>query len=287
MSDRDAYLDEMRFLRELSDRDVEGLLSRRSGGESENEDVAAFLRDLRDVYTEAPSGPTEVTHVAAIARAARALADGHEELTPPHRSSIQGAKQTNRRGTMTKKRLALLTAGLALAAPLSMAGLATAGVTLPDAARAPFDQLGVELPNQATSDDVHAVIDSTPPDQRDCSFGQEVAQAANGGKGGPGEDPCAQANDGAPDSGNSDNEHADIGRSFGEQTSTDAQDNASQDGQAFGERTSQGAQELGEQQSQAAQETGVDQSQAGQETAAEQSQAGQQTASQASGGQAP
>lgn len=286
MSDRDAYRDEMRILSGLSDRDVDCLLSGRPGEESESEELAVFLRDLRAVYTEAPSEAIEATHVAAIARAACALAPGREELTPAQRPSTQAPNQAKRRGTMTKKRLALLTAGLALAVPLSLAGLATAGVTLPDAARAPFDQLGLELPNQATADDVQAVIDSIPTDQRDCSFGQEVAQAANGGTGGPSVDPCEQGNAASElgsENGNADNEHADLGRSFGEQTSTDAGQNASQDGQDLGEPTSQGAQELGQEQSQAGGQATAE----GQQTGAEHSQEGQQTASQLSGGHAP
>lgn len=285
MSDPDAYRDEMRILSGLNGRDVDRLLSGRPGEESASEELAVFLRDLRAVYTEAPSEAIEATHVAAIARAARAVAPGRDELTPAQRPSTQAPNHAKRRGTMTKRRLALLTAGLALAVPLSLAGLATAGVTLPDAARAPFDQLGVELPNQATADEVQAVIDST--DQRDCSFGQEVSQAANGGTDGPSVDPCEQGNAASElgsENGNADNEHADLGRSFGEQTSTDARQNASQDGQPLGEPTSQGAQELGQEQSQAGGPTTAEQ---GQQTGAEHSQEGQQTASQLSGGHAP
>lgn len=191
---------------------------------------------------------------------------------------------------MTRKRLALLTVGLVLGAPLAIGGLATAGITLPDAAQAPFDELGVELPNQASADEVRAVIDSTPPGERACEFGQQVAQAANDGRAGPGEDPCAQQEnlDGGQNqngaavtqngTGNAQNAnvHAELGRSFGQATAADAQQNASQDGRAFGERISAAAKQLGSQQSQAAHQNAG----AGQGIAEQNSQIGQQIAEQ-------
>jgi hypothetical protein len=74
---------------------------------------------------------------------------------------------------------------------LCTAGLALAGVNLPDPARQAFERLGVSLPNQAgegegqagehaRSDEVKAVIDATDPSDRGCEFGHRVAVAARG-----------------------------------------------------------------------------------------------------------
>ena len=73
---------------------------------------------------------------------------------------------------------------------LSSAGLAVAGVDLPDPASTAFERVGMSLPNQATEEErgeqereaaVRAVIDATPPSaRRGCAFGQRVAEAARG-----------------------------------------------------------------------------------------------------------
>lgn len=74
---------------------------------------------------------------------------------------------------------------------LGTAGLAVAGVNLPDPASEAFDRAGVTLPNQddgdaadqGRSDEVRSVIESTPPEERDrqgCAFGHRVAEAAKG-----------------------------------------------------------------------------------------------------------
>jgi len=190
---------------------------------------------------------------------------------------------------MTPKRLALALAGLASTALLCTAGLAVAGVSLPDAARAPFDQVGITLPNQSNADAVQAVIEGTPPSGRGCAFGQEVAAAASNGHSQGQGNPCEQAGEGGTDQNEesatrqNDGEQngpgsAGAGHDFGQATAADAQENASQDGRAFGERTSDSAQQLGDQQSQAGQETGDQQSQAGQATGEEHSQVGQEQA---------
>jgi hypothetical protein len=75
-----------------------------------------------------------------------------------------------------------------LAAILATAGLAVAGVNLPDPAQNAFNKVGISLPNQAggqsgehsRSDEVHSIIDATPPSERGCAFGHSVAEAAKG-----------------------------------------------------------------------------------------------------------
>ncbi|TMK73450.1 MAG: hypothetical protein E6G48_05370, partial [Actinobacteria bacterium] len=230
----------MGILPRLSDRDAERLLSRQEA--PDEPELIAFFGDLRAVYSEAPVESTEALHLAAVAQA---LSSGRAQLTPANRSAIPPVRAPRRAATMPGRRLALLGAGLVVAALLATAGLAVAGVSLPGGARAPFEQVGIELPNQSSADDVQAVIRSTPPDQRGCAFGQQVAQAANGGNGGPSGDSCAHQGDHATGDkqGNSSNDQnsnaGGAGRSFGQQTAAGAQQNASEGGQAFGQATAQ------------------------------------------------
>ena len=76
-----------------------------------------------------------------------------------------------------------------LAALLGTAGLAVAGVDLPDPAKNAFQRAGITLPNQAgggqsgehcRADDVRSVLEATPPSERGCAFGHSVAEAAKG-----------------------------------------------------------------------------------------------------------
>jgi hypothetical protein len=74
-----------------------------------------------------------------------------------------------------------------LALILGTAGLALAGVNLPDPAQQAFERAGINLPNQAggdsgeaNSDEVKSVIEATPSGARGCEFGHRVAEAAKG-----------------------------------------------------------------------------------------------------------
>jgi hypothetical protein len=129
---------------------------------------------------------------------------------------------------------------------LLIAALAAAGVNLPGVVRAPFDRFALQQPNQAEADSVKGVIDSTPPDQRDCSFGQQVASAAGAASGGPTDDPCSQQGT----EGTAPGPHGDAsaGRSFGQQTSANARQGASHEGRALGEQTSHAAASFGQSQ---------------------------------------
>ena len=94
-------------------------------------------------------------------------------------------------------RIAFATVGAALAVPLASVGLATAGVALPAPLASAFEQVGVDLPNQA--DDVQEILESTSPAERDCSFGREVALAASDGRA-KGKATCERSRpDAAPD----------------------------------------------------------------------------------------
>lgn len=288
MNEFDAYEDEMTNLDGLSDRDLDRLVSGRDALDGSGlEALAAFLRELRVACTEPPEERVAATHLAAVAEEAGRTRAARRAAVPVRpsaaRAAIPSAKRSRRSPRAPRKRLALLAAALVVAAPLLTAGLALAGVSLPDAARAPFDGLGIDLPNQSRAADVHAVIDTTSPDDRGCEFGQRVASAASGGKAQPTGDPCAQGQGGGESGkanaaagehggGNSGAEPG-AGEAFGQETAQDAQQNASTDGQAFGQRTSERAQQLapdhpsgppeGSGEPQGSPDTGASQSEAG------------------------
>jgi hypothetical protein len=257
----DAYEDEMNGYAEPSDRDIERTLEDRENGAAGDE-LAELLAGMKVAYVQAPNAQVTSAHLEAIVAEAvplRLAAD----------AELESASRTNRptrRFRMTPKRIALLPAA-ALAALLSTAGLAAAGVTMPSAARAPFSAVGIQLPNQARSSDVHAVIDATQPADRGCAFGQSVAGAASQGQSAAPGTPCdkgvaashSQAGEHSNTSGTSPaarektgagGQPAGVpptppaGQEFGQSTAADAQQNASTEGQAFGQSTSEEAQSL-------------------------------------------
>jgi hypothetical protein len=142
-------------------------------------DVASFLAELRATYVSNPDEAVASRHLAAIAHEAELV-----QLRTP--------KPAPRRRTMIPKRLLrpVATLGAAtLVAILGTAGLAVAGVNLPDPATQAFEHAGISLPNQAgggqsgehaQSDEVHSVLNETPPSERGCAFGHRVAEAARG-----------------------------------------------------------------------------------------------------------
>jgi hypothetical protein len=152
----------------------------------------------------------------------------------------------------------------ALAIVLGTAGLALAGVNLPDPAKQAFERVGVSLPNQAggdegqsgehaRSDEVKAVIDATAPSDRGCEFGHQVAEAA---KGSPLPDQAQAACTHAASKHSARNNHtrttgegsSSAGRQFGEDTSERAHslgDATVDQRRQFGKDTADGAKQLG------------------------------------------
>jgi hypothetical protein len=236
----------------------------------EMEDLADFhdadaqqVVDALNAYVKAPDPRIKFAHLAAIAAETSPLRLAADDR---HRSASCLIPRPTRRFRMTPKRLAFLPAAL-LVAFLGTAGLAVAGVNLPQAARAPFDAVGVQLPNQSSASDVHAVIDATPPADRGCAFGHAVAAAASQDRTHAPAEACdhqqgqdqsqagahGQAQSHAQSAEGQDNAASKpsgvpptppAGQQFGQSTAADAQQNASTDGQSFGARTSQGAQSL-------------------------------------------
>ena len=142
--------------------------------------VAAFLADMRAAYVSDPEEAVASRHLAAIAREA--------ELVQTRRAPKPAAWRRIMNRNRFLRPVATLGAAM-LAAVLGTAGLAVAGVNLPDPATEAFEHVGISLPNQAgggqsgehaRSDEVHSVLEATPPSERGCAFGHAVAEAAKG-----------------------------------------------------------------------------------------------------------
>ena len=247
MSDPNDYLDEMRRLSRISEHDIERLLAGKApAGDGSLEELADFLGAAGYALMEAPQESVAARHLAELEKASKLLADKGEPVARPVSNAPRPDRQASglpkwRRVIDVTKTLLLKGAAATVAASLSMVGLAYAGVDLPGSAaeEAIESVLGVELPNQgdegnesdAVSDDVQDVIDST--DERDCAFGQAVADAADQNRddeSADGEDPCAAG---------------DEGRATGEQKSAEGRATADEKG-AEGRATGDDAAESGE-----------------------------------------
>jgi len=142
MSDPGAYESGMALPRNISENDLERLLTGRApaAGDSSLEEVAAFVRALNLAVPEATGDPdpaliTRLADAAGASASAPAPGPGHAR-------------------TRTRRSPAGLIARVGIAAamvPVLFAGLAVAGVTLPGPASDAFDRLGLELPNQSDS----------------------------------------------------------------------------------------------------------------------------------------
>jgi hypothetical protein len=212
---------------------------------NDDNEVAAFLADVRAAYVSEPEEATASRHLAAIAREA--------ELVLGRRTPKPGWRRTMIRNRFLRPVAALGAA--TLAAVLGTTGLAVAGVNLPDPATEAFENVGITLPNQAgggqsgehsRSDAVRSVIEATPPSERGCAFGHSVAEAA---KGSPLPEQAQAAcdkgdedGDAAPKSSNS--THSQFGRDTAERAHG-LKDATPEERRAFGEETSDRARQLG------------------------------------------
>jgi hypothetical protein len=146
-----------------------------------------------------------------------------------------------------------------LALILGTAGLAIAGVNLPERAQQAFERAGISLPNQAggdsgqageqaKSDEVKSVIEATPTGERGCEFGHRVAEAARGSAlPEKARTACEHRQDRAKPNGNSE-QSASAGRAFGQETAERARglgDATVEQRRQFGKDTAEGGKQLG------------------------------------------
>lgn len=181
-----AYRDEMTPLHDLDDRDLDRLLAGREvDGDLEAGDLAALVDDVRATHLRPVAQDTRARHLTAMTEAAR-LTPSTDPL-PPVRA------RRSLRSLMPRNRFAATAAAVVattVTVGLGSAGLAVAGVDLPDPASAAFAELGLSLPNQVTGEEraaqerenaVREFIAGTPPEERrGCAFGQKVAELASG-----------------------------------------------------------------------------------------------------------
>jgi hypothetical protein len=218
----------------------------------DDREVAAFFAELRATYARNPDEAVATRHLAAIAREA--------ELVQLRRAPEPAA----RRRTMIRNRFLRPAATLGaatLAAVLGTAGLAAAGVDLPDPATKAFERAGISLPNQAgggqsgehaRSDEVHSVLDTTPPSERGCAFGHRVAEAARGSSlPEHARSACGHADENGSAAHRQDGDHANTNSDhsqFGRDTADRARglgDATTEERRSFGEDTSENAGQLG------------------------------------------
>lgn len=143
MSRHDAFDGEMGFPRRLSREQQERLLAGApfaDGGELDR--MAAFVRALPALVREQPDDVLTAALLPRLAAAARSSAVEAEQAPTV-------ARRPARSRRMLVARIAVAVALL----PALMAGLAFAGVTLPEPARDAFDRVGVDLPNQSAVDE--------------------------------------------------------------------------------------------------------------------------------------
>ncbi|MCP9491722.1 MAG: hypothetical protein MSC31_17885, partial [Solirubrobacteraceae bacterium MAG38_C4-C5] len=178
----------MRPLRHLDDRDLDRLLAGHEvDGDLEAGDLAGLVDDVRSTHLRPVARDTRERHLVAMAEAAR-LAPSTDSLPPAHARSRRSLRSLMPRNRFAATAVAV--AATTVAVGLSSAGLAVAGVNLPDPASTAFERVGLSLPNQVTEVErgererenaVREFIDETPSDERrGCAFGQQVAELARG-----------------------------------------------------------------------------------------------------------
>ncbi|MSO41754.1 MAG: hypothetical protein EXQ70_07695 [Solirubrobacterales bacterium] len=153
------------FERGINEASAERLLSGRVRGSDtgEHAELAEFLRAVPTALAEGSPREVEVTMVRRLAQTARVAA----QEGPPQAASAPSRPR--------RRRLALLAGAATVIAlfPALIAGLAFAGVKLPDPVSEAFEGVGVELPNQAATD------------ARDGASGQEGSSEAGDGRQSP------------------------------------------------------------------------------------------------------
>lgn len=143
----------MGFFDRINDEHAERLLGSAGlagEGEAGLEETAAFVRALPAAVPAQPDAAPAAAMIRTLAETARSASlEASREATVPMQTVPVG------RGGGWRLRLALLGAAVA-PLPLLTAGLAYAGVSLPDPVQEAFEAVGLELPNQSDSGDAPA-----------------------------------------------------------------------------------------------------------------------------------
>jgi hypothetical protein len=181
VTDRDAFEEEMGFPGRIRDEDAERLLIGRVPEASRNgdlDDVAAFVTALRVAVPAQPSPETEISLVPRLGVAARS--------STAAAASAQTAPIAVPRARARRPRLAALgwAACAVLLVPAAMAGLAFAGVRLPEPALETFDRLGLTLPNQSEGEGSAAAPEGGQSADEPAGSGEGAERAAGGGSNG-------------------------------------------------------------------------------------------------------
>jgi hypothetical protein len=164
VSGGDAYNGEMGFQRRLSTEQQERLLAGApfaDGGELD--EMAAFARALPAFAREQASDVLTAALVPRLAAASRASAEGA--------GSPQAAIAPPPRRARSRRRMVARVAIAVALLPALFAGLAFAGVTLPEPAREAFERVGVDLPNQSAVEDEPAAAGDDARDVDDQDAG--------------------------------------------------------------------------------------------------------------------
>ena len=165
----------MEFARQISDEDADRVLAGLPSHTSEDGDldeVAAFTRALRAAVSTPLDPGAEAAMVARLAGTARSASD---RMASAPTTELPGAGTVRRRTWRPRLALAAKVAVAVALVPAAMAGLAFAGVTLPEPAREAMERIGLDLPNQSAVDEPTADDDG---DDEASSHAHEGSAAA-------------------------------------------------------------------------------------------------------------
>ena len=124
---------------------------------------------IRRAFVAPPVAETEHRHLVSIAAA----------VEEPRWAPAPGHSPVSRRRTLA--RFAAAGVGAALAVPVALAGLAFAGVSLPDAADSAFETLGIDLPNQSDDDQATSSDSARDSDESDVNSDDNKDSKKQGG----------------------------------------------------------------------------------------------------------
>jgi hypothetical protein len=155
VSAQDAFEEEMGFLGRIRDEDAERLLAGYAphGGSVQLDEVASFIDALRGAVPAWPDPRDESFMVRQLAATARSASAAATVETVPM-AAVRRARRRPRIALLAK-----VAVPVALV-PAVLAGLAFAGVRLPEPALDALDTVGVELPNQSDEDSATSIDDN-------------------------------------------------------------------------------------------------------------------------------